>query len=252
MNLRFVAVALALLALSPARATENKTARYRATNSVVANGVTQQYVDWSGKGETLLLLAGLGNDAYIFDSFAPRFTDKFHVIALTRRGFGGSDKPGGGYDTATRVEDVRAFLDTLKIRRVVLVGHSLAGDEMTLFCVEVSGSGAQARVSRRGLQSLSPHDGNGVRSFHCEHATSVQSRRCCMHPSIRWVLDGLPRDQGSRIGVLCDVYAASDGCQDYRPGETQAVGGLVGGQYGGEPAVEHRNSSNGTRAFLLR
>jgi len=133
MNLRFVAVALALLALFPARATENKTLRYRATRFVIANGIKQQYADWGGKGETLLLLAGLGNDAYVFDSFASRFTDKFRVIGLTRRGFGGSDRPEGGYDTATRVEDVRAFLDVLKIRRVYLVGHSLAGDELTLF-----------------------------------------------------------------------------------------------------------------------
>lgn len=106
---------------------------YRATHFVVANGINQHYVDWGGKGETLLLLAGLGNDAYVFDSFAVRFTDHFHVIGLTRRGFAPSEKPKGGYDTATRVEDIRAFLDALHIRRVHLVGHSLAGDELTLF-----------------------------------------------------------------------------------------------------------------------
>ena len=37
-----------------------------------------------------------------------------------------------GYDTATLVEDVRQFLDALKIRRFILAGHSFVGDEVTL------------------------------------------------------------------------------------------------------------------------
>jgi pimeloyl-ACP methyl ester carboxylesterase len=79
------------------------------------------------------LLSGFGNDAHVFDEFAPSLTDKFHVIGLTRRGFGETDRPASGYDTANRVEDIRAFMDAQKITRAHLVGHSLAGDEMTLF-----------------------------------------------------------------------------------------------------------------------
>ena len=100
---------------------------------VTANGIKMNYLDWGGTGETLILLAGLGNDAHVFDDFAPKLTDKFHVIGLTRRGFGETDRPVAGYDTATRVEDIRAFMDAQKITRVILVGHSLAGDEMTSF-----------------------------------------------------------------------------------------------------------------------
>lgn len=100
---------------------------------IQANGIQQHYLDWGGKGEVLLLLTGFGDDAHVFDDFAPKFTDRFHVIGLTRRGFGESDKPETGYDTATRVEDIRRFLDARKIEKVSLVGHSLAGDELTLF-----------------------------------------------------------------------------------------------------------------------
>jgi pimeloyl-ACP methyl ester carboxylesterase len=52
---------------------------------------------------------------------------------LTRRGFGGSDKPADGYDVATRTHDVAAFLDAIGVRVVDIIGHSIAGDEMTLF-----------------------------------------------------------------------------------------------------------------------
>jgi non-heme chloroperoxidase len=106
----------------------------------VKGGVTLHYLEWNeGKGarggsdEVLLLLAGFGNDGTVFDTFAPKFTDKFRVFALTRRGFGGSDKPATGYDLATRVQDIRAFLDARGIRKASLVGHSLAGDELTAF-----------------------------------------------------------------------------------------------------------------------
>jgi len=100
---------------------------------VTANGIKMNYLDWGGTGDVVILLAGLGNDAHIFDEIASKLTDKFHVIGLTRRGFGETDRPAAGYDTATRVEDIRAFMDALKITRAHLAGHSLAGDEMTSF-----------------------------------------------------------------------------------------------------------------------
>ena len=100
---------------------------------VRANGIRLHFLDWRGEGEPVLLLHGLGDTAHIFDDFAPRLTQRFHVIGLTRRGHGQSDKPESGYDTATLVEDVRQFLDALKIDRAVLIGHSLAGDELTRF-----------------------------------------------------------------------------------------------------------------------
>ena len=81
----------------------------------------------------MLFLTGLGDSAHRFDAMARNFTDRFHVIGLTRRGQGQSDKPDTGYDTATLANDSKGFLDALKIKRANLIGHSLAGDEMTLF-----------------------------------------------------------------------------------------------------------------------
>ena len=100
---------------------------------ITANGIRLHYLDWGGKGNVLLLLTGFGDEAHVFDEFAPKFTDRFHVIGLTRRGFGESDKPRAGYEPETRVEDIRQFLDALKIQQVSLIGHSMAGDELTLF-----------------------------------------------------------------------------------------------------------------------
>ena len=104
------------------------------TGFVTADGMKLHYLDWGRSGETILFLPGFNDTAHVYDHFAPRFlTDQFHVIGLTRRGVGESDKPAGGYDTTTRVQDIRQFLDILGIRKASLIGHSMAGDELTLF-----------------------------------------------------------------------------------------------------------------------
>jgi non-heme chloroperoxidase len=100
---------------------------------VKVNGVSLEFLDWGGQGEALVFLAGLGNTAHIFDNLAPQFTNHFHVLGLTRRGYGRSDKPQTGYDINTLVDDIHQFLDAMGIKRVILVGHSFAGAELTRF-----------------------------------------------------------------------------------------------------------------------
>lgn len=95
--------------------------------------VTLEVLDWAGNGPALVMLAGLGNTAHVFDHFAYQFTDQYRVIGITRRGFGASSHPTSGYDLATRAGDIAAVLDHLKIERAILVGHSIAGDELTKF-----------------------------------------------------------------------------------------------------------------------
>jgi pimeloyl-ACP methyl ester carboxylesterase len=105
----------------------------RRSDLVHVNGVNLQYLDWGGNGDILLFLPGLGNTAYVFDALARRFTDKFHVLALTRRGHGDSDFPETGYDLETLTEDLRQFLDALKIEKAVFVGSSMAHVEICHF-----------------------------------------------------------------------------------------------------------------------
>ena len=100
---------------------------------VNVNGIRLHYLDWGGTGPTLIFLTGMGCSAYIFDKFAPRFTDQFHVLALTRRGHGDSDYPESGYDADTLTEDIRQFMDRLHVQKAILAGHSLAGVELTHF-----------------------------------------------------------------------------------------------------------------------
>lgn len=100
---------------------------------VHVNGVKLNYLDWGGEGETILFLPGGGDGPHIYDEFAPRFTERFRVLGLARRGTGQSET---GTDLLTfdlLAEDLRWFLDHLEISKVHLVGHSISGDILTRF-----------------------------------------------------------------------------------------------------------------------
>lgn len=111
----------------------------------VDKGVTLEVLDWGGHGQPLVLLAGLSDDAHIFDSFAPRFTARHHVYAITRRGTGISSTPAPNarnYDANRLGEDVAAVLDALKLEHPVLAGHSFAGEELSAMGVHHPGRAA--------------------------------------------------------------------------------------------------------------
>lgn len=98
----------------------------------VRNGaVALHYLDWGGSGPPLVLLPGLGDNAHVYDDFAPDLTPRYHVIAITPRGFGQSDKPATGYEPDSMANDVLAVLDYLKLPRVYLAGHSLSAYTVT-------------------------------------------------------------------------------------------------------------------------
>ncbi|MFZ1945107.1 MAG: alpha/beta hydrolase [Acidobacteriaceae bacterium] len=100
----------------------------------VDKGVNLEVLDWGGTGRPLVFLAGLGNTAHIFDNFAPKFTPSYHVYGITRRGFGASSAPppaDGNYSADRLGDDVLAVIEALKLDRPVLVGHSIAGEELS-------------------------------------------------------------------------------------------------------------------------
>ena len=127
------ALACAAAALAQPTPISNAVALAPKDQFVKVNGVRLNYLDWGGSGAALLFLTSLGGRASDFQPIAVHFTDRFHVLGLTRRGQGPSDKPESGYDTSTLTEDIAAFLDAMGIGRVTLVGYSLAGNELTEF-----------------------------------------------------------------------------------------------------------------------
>ncbi len=104
---------------------------HRARFIRVEPNVQLEVLDWGGVGRPLVLLAGLGNNAHVFDALAPKLTDRYHVYGITRRGFAPSSVPKSGYLADSLADDVIAVFDSLHLERPVLAGHSLAGQELS-------------------------------------------------------------------------------------------------------------------------
>ncbi len=96
----------------------------------VDKNVQLEVLDWGGSGRPVVLLAGGGNTAHLFDEFAPKLATCCHVYGITRRGFGSS-----GFSAPDGVDrlgqDVLAVIEALKLNKPVLVGHSIAGAELS-------------------------------------------------------------------------------------------------------------------------
>ncbi|MBB5060273.1 pimeloyl-ACP methyl ester carboxylesterase [Granulicella aggregans] len=97
----------------------------------VDKDVQLEVLDWGGTGRPVVLLAGLSDTAHVFDDFALKLTPSFHVYGITRRGFGASSAPAVGYSADRLADDILAVLDALKINHPVLIGHSMAGEELS-------------------------------------------------------------------------------------------------------------------------
>ena len=54
----------------------------------VAPDIRLEVVDWGGSGPPILLLAGGGDTAHVYDQLAAKLAKEYHVLGITRRGFG--------------------------------------------------------------------------------------------------------------------------------------------------------------------
>jgi pimeloyl-ACP methyl ester carboxylesterase len=128
-----VSLVAPLLAAAGAVNPDRLIAREPRDGFVTVGGIRLHYIDWGGDGPPVLFLTGLGDSAGMFAGLATRFTDRFQVLGLTRRGQGQSDRPDSGYDPRTLADDIRAFMDVVGMERTTLIGFSAAGSEMTRF-----------------------------------------------------------------------------------------------------------------------
>jgi non-heme chloroperoxidase len=97
----------------------------------VDKDVRLEVLDWGGSGRPIVLLAGCGNTAHIFDDFAPKLTAQAHVYGITRRGFGASGYAAADHPADRLGDDVAAVIDALRLHKPILVGHSIAGAELS-------------------------------------------------------------------------------------------------------------------------
>ena len=95
--------------------------------TITHNGVKLAY-DSRGKGRpAFVFIHGWTCDRSFFAPQAKHFARRHRVVSLDLRGHGQSDKPQGPYPISTYADDIAALIDTLRLGKVVAVGHSMGG-----------------------------------------------------------------------------------------------------------------------------
>lgn len=89
---------------------------------VRANGIRQHAVI-GGEGPPLLLVHGWPESWYAWRFVMPALAKRYTVVAVDQRGIGLTQKPAGGYDSATLADDLAALMTKLGHDRFAVVGH---------------------------------------------------------------------------------------------------------------------------------
>lgn len=93
---------------------------------ITVNDVRLAYVDFGGKGSSLLALHGHFSCSRTFSDLAEALHQKWHVVALDQRGHGWSDRPED-YSREAYIGDLAAAINDLGLAPAVVLGHSLGG-----------------------------------------------------------------------------------------------------------------------------
>jgi len=88
---------------------------------------TRIHYEVHGSGPPVLLVMGLGSNAYGWYRTIPWLSERYQAIAFDNRGTGRSDVPEGPYALAQMAADAAAVLDATGHDRVHVVGASLGG-----------------------------------------------------------------------------------------------------------------------------
>jgi non-heme chloroperoxidase len=117
------------------------------------SGSIELYYEDHGSGPPVVMIHGYPLSGRAWDKQVPVLLDDGRrVIIYDRRGFGKSSQPTTGYDYDTFANDLHTVLETLNLRDVTLVGHSMGTGEVTRYL----GKFGSARVAKGVLISPIP------------------------------------------------------------------------------------------------
>jgi pimeloyl-ACP methyl ester carboxylesterase len=107
------------------------------TKEVQVNGVTLTYVD-AGQGEPIVFVHGAISDHSVWEPVGQALGSNYRFIAPTQRYFGTKPWPDNGeqFGQATHAKDIGAFIKTLDVGPVHLVGWSYGADVAIVVAME--------------------------------------------------------------------------------------------------------------------
>jgi non-heme chloroperoxidase len=139
-----LAAGLSLTCMLPPRATMAR-GEFRSGHFQTSDSVKLHYLE-AGSGPTLVFVPGWTMPAEIWEHQLRYFASTHRVIALDPRGQGRSEKPTYGYQPSRRALDIGELLEHLGGEPAVVVGWSLAVQEVLVYTHEFGTNAVRAAV----------------------------------------------------------------------------------------------------------
>lgn len=95
--------------------------------SVTVNGINLHYYRTGGDKPPLVFAHGLTDNALCWAPVVKRLETAYDCIMVDARGHGYSDAPENGYTNDDHAADYAGLIQTLKLDRPVMIGHSMGG-----------------------------------------------------------------------------------------------------------------------------
>lgn len=165
------------------------------------NGISIRYrLEGQKTGRTLVLIHGVGGRLEDWNGVVDQLGSKYRIVRLDMRGHGSSDKPAGPYFLDQVATDISELLNSLGIRRSILVGNSLGGlvaqafalsysDQLDALVILAGIAGRNEEEKRRVLERLAVVE-SGEAGLHFEKSLS------------RWFTEDFVRNNPERIATM--------------------------------------------------
>lgn len=103
----------------------------------LATGVSLPYAECGDPaGVPVVMLHGVTDSWHSFEPVLAHLPASIRALALTQRGHGDADRPAGRYRTRDFAADVAAFVDSLGLGPVIVVGHSMGTANALRFAID--------------------------------------------------------------------------------------------------------------------
>ena len=181
MRLQFLVFPAALFLLSACKDPQ----KTKEAIKIERNGVEISYTSRGDKDTTLLFLHGLCINKEYWEPQVKYFCNRYKVVTIDLPGFGKSGKNRNDWNFDEYAADVKAVIDQLKLKNVILIGHSMSGD----IVLNVGNKYPEAVIGLVGIDNLrepgSPmneEQRNSTDSFFLSLSTNFDTTVSMMRP----------------------------------------------------------------------
>jgi pimeloyl-ACP methyl ester carboxylesterase len=213
--------------------------QYRSMFVSLPEQLVLHFREWGSGPLACLLIHGFGEGSHAWSEFAPSLGSMCRTIAIDLRGHGDSSwDPGRTYDVNSHTADVSRALATLRLDKLIVIGHSMGGDIAIRLATE-----AQNRILALVIVDYGPrldpaaaakvrsdfNESAKIYSSVSEYASLLSTTRPLASSDVleRFASGALRLNEKGRFQLKCDPEMGRDSASNAAPPAPEAASWLM-------------------------